>query len=128
MASREEYLKKMELKNKAKLEAGLVSERFSKVTGMKIKMTYYHNSENPILMERTINVFPTSYAYFQMDCMVRGCAEGGFNLGPVISKLVKKKLKSAKGKIDCKGKVNEESTDHAHVTYDINVKYSRRTK
>lgn len=128
MANREEYLKKMELKNKAKLEAGLVSERFPNVTGIKIKMTYYHNSENPVLMERTINVFPSSYAYFNMDCMIRGCSGGGFDLNSIVAKQIKKKEKTSKGKMPCKGKIADLSSDHAHISYDISVQYNKRTK
>lgn len=128
MAQREDYLKKVELKNKAKLDAGLVSERFPHVSGIKIRMTYYHNSENPILMERTVNVFPTSPAYFNMDCMIRGCDTGGFELTPIVSKQIKQKKKQAKGKMVCKGKVNEHSVDHAHISYEISVAYKRRSK
>jgi hypothetical protein len=115
MAQREDYLKKMELKNKAKQDAGIVSERYPNVSGIKLSMTYYHNSENPILMQRTVNVFPTSYAYFNMECMVRGCETGGFDLSSIIKKQIKQKKKSAKGKIVCKGKIGEQSTDHAHI-------------
>ena len=126
MAQREDYLKKMELKNKAKLDAGIVSERFPSVSGIKLHMTYYHNSENPILMQRTVNVFPTSYAYFNMECMVRGCETGGFDLSSIIKKQVKQKKKSAKGKMDCKGKIGEQSVDHAHIAYEISISFSKK--
>ncbi len=128
MANREDYLKKMELKNKAKTDAGLMSERFPSVDGITIQMTYYHNSENPVLMERTINVFPTSYAFFHMDCMVRGCANGGFDLSSVISKHIKKKGKTVKGKMSCCSKEPDLDPDHAHVSYEVTVKYIKRSK
>jgi hypothetical protein len=128
MAQREDYLKKMELKNKAKQDAGIVSERYPNVSGIKLSMTYYHNSENPILMQRTVNVFPTSYAYFNMECMVRGCETGGFDLSSIIKKQIKQKKKSAKGKIVCKGKIGEQSTDHAHIAYEVNVSFKRSKK
>jgi len=128
MAQREDYLKKMDLKNKAKIESGLVSERFPNVNTIKLQMTYYHNSENPVLMQRTVNVFPTSHAYFNMECMVRGCEGGGFDLAPVVKKQIKQKKKSSKGKMVCKGKVNEQSKDHAHITYEISVAFSKRKK
>ncbi len=128
MANREDYLKKMELKNKAKLDAGLMSDRYPNVEGIKIHMTYYHNSENPILMERTINVFSSSYAFFHMDCMVRGCTNGGFDLSSVISKHIKKKGKTIKGKMNCCSKEPDLDPDHAHVAYAISVQYFKRTK
>ena len=79
MIQRQEHLKKIELKKQHRLDAGLVSDGFRRVLGMVIHMTYYHNADNPILMERTVNVFPTSYAYFKMECMTKGCEEGGFD-------------------------------------------------
>ena len=91
MIQRQEHLRKMELKKQLKLDAGLVSERFPQVLGMVIKMTYYHNADNPVLMQRMINVFPTSYAYFKMECMTKGCEEGGFDLTSAIVKNIKQK-------------------------------------
>ncbi|MEN8264596.1 MAG: hypothetical protein ABFR82_14165, partial [Nitrospirota bacterium] len=79
MAHRQDYLKKMELKKQARLEAGILSDRYPKVSGLVINMTYYHNAENPVLMQRTVNVFPSSHAYFKMECMTKGCNEGGFD-------------------------------------------------
>jgi hypothetical protein len=119
----------MELKKQARIEAGLVAERFPKVSGIVINMTYYHNAENPVLMQRKVNVFPNSHAYFNMECMIKGCENGGFNLKPIINKQIKERKKSAKGKLVCKGKKNDRvSSDHASISYEINIKYSRKSK
>lgn len=123
MSHRQDYLKKAELKKKAKLDAGLVSERFPKVSGITIHMTYLHNADNPILMERTVNVFPTSHAYFNMECMVKGCDKGGFDLNPVISKQIKSSKKVIKGEMDCKGKSTEITSNHAKISYEIKINY-----
>ena len=80
MSTRQNYIAKMETRKQAKIDAGLVSERFPTVAGIVIGMTYYHNAENPILMQRTVNIFPTSNAFFNMECMIKTCEGGGFDL------------------------------------------------
>ncbi len=126
MAHRQDYLKKMELKKQARLDAGVVSDRYPKISGIVIYMTYYHNAENPVLMQRTVNVFPSSYAYFKMECMSKSCDNGGFDLSSVISKQIKQKKKSVKGKMTCKGKNADTASDHASISYEISVKYSNK--
>jgi len=113
----------MEQKKEDKIAAGLVSEHYPKVSGMVIHMTYYQKASNPVLMVRTVNFFPTSYAYFNMECMIKGCVDGGFNLTSVIYNLVKNHKKSAKGKMSCCGKSDSLSPDHAHISYEISIKY-----
>jgi hypothetical protein len=85
LAKRQYHLAKMDQKKKDKIAAGLVSERFPEVSGMVINMTYYQKVANPVLMVRTLNVFPTDYAYFLMECALKDCVDGGFDLTPVIS-------------------------------------------
>ncbi len=123
MSNRQDYLKKMELKKQAQLKAGLLSDRFPMISGIVIQMTYFRKSENPILMERTVNVFPTSNAYFNMDCMISECDNGGFDLTPIIAKQIKDHRKLAKGKMVCKGKISALTSDHASISYAINIKY-----
>lgn len=128
MAQRQDYIKKMELKKQARLKAGLLSKKYPNVSGIVIQMTYYHNSENPLLMERTVNVFPSSYAYFLMECMTKTCEEGGYNLSRIISKNIKEKKKVVRGKMVCKGKIDNAAKDHANISYEINITYGRRAK
>jgi hypothetical protein len=127
MPPRQDYIKKMELKKQRKLEAGVVSERFPKISNIIIHMTYFHDAENAVLMERTVNVFPTSTADFNMECMIRGCDKGGFNLNPVISGLIKQNKKMAKGTMKCKGKLDHHSPNHANISYEINIKYNKNS-
>ncbi|GBE40266.1 MAG TPA: hypothetical protein ENH45_01625 [Nitrospirae bacterium] len=128
MAQRQDYIKKMELKKQARLKAGLLSDKYPSVSGIVLQMTYYHNSENPLLMERTVNVFPSSYAYFLMECMIKTCEEGGFDLSRIIAKTIKQKKKVVRGEMACKGKIDNTARDHASIIYKINVKYGRRVK
>lgn len=110
-------------RNQDKLAAGLISEKFSHISGMVIKMTYYQEMTNPILMLRTVNVFPSSAAYFQMKCMSKECEDGGFDLTRVISGMARHRKKSVKGTMACKGTGEVLEKNHASVSYEIKIRY-----
>jgi hypothetical protein len=126
MAQRQNYAVKMNLLKQKKIAAGLVSDCFPEVNGMVIVMTYFREGLNPILMLRTVNVFPTAYAYFNMDCMINGCTDGGFDLSPVIREMVEKHNKLKKGTLFCTGKNAELASDHAHIDYEITIKFNKK--
>ena len=126
MAHKQNYVERMELNKQQKIISGLVSERFPEVSSIVIRMTYYHKAVNPVLMVRTVNVIPTSYAYFNMDCMIKDCVDGGFDLTSVITDMVKHHKKLAKGKLVCNGNGKDHAfaSDHASITYEIKIKYN----
>ena len=126
MAQRHNYAEKIDLLKKKKLAAGLVSDRFPVVRDIVIKMTYYRKGLNPVIMLRTVNVSPSTYAYFTMDCMISGCNDGGFNLTPVITEMIKKRSKQKKGTLICKGKNPDLPHDHAHIDYDITITFIKK--
>ncbi|MCL4457741.1 MAG: hypothetical protein M1147_00790 [Nitrospirae bacterium] len=128
MANRQNYALKMELKRQNNAVAGLVSERFPTVSGMVINMTYYQKSVNPVLMTRTLNVFPTSYACFKMDCMIKGCAGGGFDLTSIINDMVKTHKKVKKGAVSCLGNVDTHPSEHASIEYETIIRYKKVLK
>ena len=123
MAQKQNYAVKMDLLKQKKIAAGLVSDCFPEVSGMVIVMTYFRKGLNPFLMLRTVNVFPSAYAYFNMDCMISGCTDGGFDLSPVIKEMVRKHNKQKKGTLVCKGKNADVASDHAHIDYEITIKF-----
>ena len=120
---RQNHFAKLELLKKKRLEAGLLRDLFPKVAGIVIQMTYYHRSHQT-LMERTVNFYPSDYAYFKMSCMTRGCESGGFDLALVVKDLIKKGGKSAKGEIGCTGSGPDLDEGHASIDYKINVQYA----
>ena len=126
MAHKQNYVERMELNKQQKIISGLVSERFPEVSGIVIRMTYYHKAVNPVLMVRTVNVIPTSYAYFNMDCMIKDCVDGGFDLTSVITDMVKHHKKLEKGKLVCSGNGKDHAlaSDHASITYEIKIQYN----
>jgi hypothetical protein len=124
MVHRQNYVENMEQSRQRKLAAGLISECFPKVSDIIIQMTYYQKAANPVMMNRIVNFWPSQYAYFNMDCMIKGCVDGGFDLTSVIAKMIKNRKKSEKGKLTCNGKSDTLSSDHASVTYQISIKYT----
>ncbi|MDA8172110.1 MAG: hypothetical protein M0Z48_09840 [Nitrospiraceae bacterium] len=123
MATRQNHLAKVEMMRENMRAAGLMRERFPKVSGIVIHMTYYQRAPGSVLMERTVNFYPSGYAYFNMRCMARGCEDGGFDLAPVIRGLVKKGQRSAKGYLPCRGA----GDGHASIAYRIDVSYCRKS-
>ncbi len=125
MAKRQNYIAKMDLIKQQKIASGLVSDRFPEVNGIVIHMTYFRKGLNPILMVRTVNVFPTAYAYFNMDCMIKDCIDGGFDLTPVIKEMVKKHIKLKKGNLPCSGKNADLASDHANIAYEVTIEFNK---
>lgn len=110
------------LLNEKKISAGLVSSCFPNVSAISIHLTYYQNFvSNPVFMVRTMNVFPESYAYFKIPCIVENCADGEFDLSSVISSMVKNRKKSEKGKMECPGKGK---SSHASISYEIMIEFA----
>jgi len=123
LMKRHDYAIKMELNKQNNLAAGLVSDRFPSVSDIVINMTYYQKGEKPVLMLRTVNIAPASYALFKMDCMIRGCDGGGFDLTSVVSDMVKTHKKVKKGALECCGNIENLHSDHASIKYETVIKY-----
>jgi len=119
------YLAEKQLKKEKRAAAGLVSERFPDVSSIVIYMTYYRGIFIQDLMLRTVNYYPTSYAFFDMECMTAGCVNGGFDLTPMITNLIKNHKRSGKGRIVCRGKNSKLAPKHASVSYVINIQYNK---
>jgi len=125
MSYRQDYLERIELKKQHRIAAGLVSECFPEVSDIAVHMTYFHKGANPILMVRKVNYWPSRHAYFNMDCMIKGCVDGGFDLTSVISKMIRNHKKSEKGKLLCDGNIDALASDHASIAYQITIKYNK---
>jgi hypothetical protein len=119
---------KAEQARQNRLASGLLADRFPNVAGLVIRMTYYQKGTNPVLMLRTVHISPADFAYFVMDCMIKDCSDGGFDLTPVISDMVKTRKKTGKGKLDCHGKTEPETPDHASISYEIEIDYSKGSR
>jgi hypothetical protein len=123
MASKHNYASRMALKRENQLTAGLISDRFPEVSGITLHMTYLQKGANPVLMVRTVNILPASYAYLKMDCMIKGCEGGGFDLTSIVSEMVKARKTMKKGALSCCGRIDALDSDHASVEYEIVIEY-----
>jgi len=122
---RHNYALKMESRKQVNIAAGLVSDRFPTVSGIVIHMTYYRKAAIPLLMVRTVNIFPTSYAYFKMDCMIKSCDGGGFDLTSIVANMVKTHKKMRKGSIVCHGTIDTLTSEHASIEYETVIRYNK---
>ncbi len=128
MSSNQSYKEKLETKKNAIIASGRVCERLPDVSSIVFRMTYYQRTAGPVLMTRTVNFVPTDYACFHMDCTREECKNGGFDLTPVVTSLVKSRKKSVKGNISCRGKSDTLRFGHASIAYEVNIEYNKRTK
>ncbi len=125
MTNKQNHLTRMETNKQNRLAAGLLSERFPEVSGIVINMTYYQKGSDSVLMLRTVNVIPSDSAYFNMECMTKGCVDGGYDLTKIIAKMVKARKKVSRGKLVCCGKTDSPSSDHASIDYEIGIEYRK---
>ncbi len=120
---RTDHAERAKIKKQMNEAAGLVSDRFPSVAAMVIMMTYYQRSVKSPLMIRTVNIFPTSYANFNMSCMTKDCNDGGFELSAIVEKMVTTHTKVSKGSLLCCGNADTLSNDHARIEYKAVIKY-----
>lgn len=104
-----------------KLDAGPLSARYPDVASIVIAMDYFKKGSGPAFMQRTVNFFPGSAAYFLMECMGERCVSGGFDFEPIIHTMVKGRVESAKGELLCPG---NDASGHRRVDYAIAIQYN----
>ena len=104
-----------------RLDSGIVSELFPKVTEIAISMLY---SQAGVLkpLSRTVNFFPDSAAEFKLNCLCADCVEGRFDFTKIISAMVKTRKTISKGEISCDSCPAPECSDAA---YSVTIKYAQ---
>lgn len=107
-------------KMQQRLDAGLVSELFPKVTEIVISMQYSQTGALEPL-SRTVNFFPGSSATFKVNCLCSECLESGFDFTKIISAMVKAHKTGSKGEISCESCPAPECSD---VAYSVTIKYA----
>jgi len=121
---RDQEKKEREREQAAQIAAGLVSERFAQISGIELRMTYYHRASNPILMERTIRFSPSNYAVFHVKCAQGGCTGGGYDLTSVVAGLARSGKTSVKGRLFCHG--SNGTIGHGSIAYEVQIQYHKR--
>jgi len=104
-----------------RLDSGRVSAQFPEVAGIVISMIYNQKGIKKAL-QRTLNYSPGSYAFFKVDCLNKGCGDGGFDLTQVVTTMVGKHKEAAKGELNCTS--NSPSADHSAIIYEVSIQYT----
>ncbi len=108
-------------RQRQRIDAGLISEQFPEVAQIVINMMYNQKGIKKSL-SRTVNFFPSSYAFFRVDCLSKDCLDGGFDLSPLITTMIGKRREAAKGELGCEG--NSPSADHSAIVYEVSIRYT----
>ena len=103
-----------------RIDAGFVAKHFPEVASIVINMTYNHKGMQKSL-PRTVNFFPSSYALFRVDCLSKGCIDGGFDLNQVITAMIRNHRETTKGDLSCEG---GPSLEHSAIVYEVAIQYS----
>lgn len=120
MFNRQRNNEEKALKEEQMQAEGLLSDRYPEVRAIIIDMTYNRKPTNPTLMKRTMYYYPDNYAFFHWGCMIKSCADGGFDLSRVIANMVREHKKTRTGEMDC----DNNKREHASISYEINVTYT----
>jgi hypothetical protein len=108
-------------KNQEKLDAGFVSTHFPGVAGIVISMMYKQKGvANPI--QRIVNFFPGSYAFFRLDCLSDDCVDGGFDMSRIITSMIRNHREGAEGELGCDD--TGPRTDHSNIAYEVAIQYT----
>lgn len=103
-----------------RIDAGFVANHFPDVASIVIKMMYNQKGMQKSL-PRTVNFFPSSYALFRVDCLSKGCVDGGFDLTQIITAMIRNHRETTKGDLSCEG---GPSLDHSAIVYEVAIQYS----
>ena len=109
-----------EERERQRLDAGIMSDRYPEVSSIVIKMKYV--KEGATSLKRTLNFYPESPAFFRMTCLGEGCENGGLDLTRVITRMIRNHEKTAKGDLHCKNR--DPAAVHADIAYTVSLKYS----
>jgi len=105
-----------------RLESGLISEHFPEVSSIVINVNNSYKRMNSNTILRTLNFSPSSYAYFNIECLSEDCRDGGFDLNQVIAMMIRNRRDSGEGELDCDS--SSLSSGHSHIYYKVNIQYN----
>ena len=108
-------------RNQRRLDAGLMSTHYPEVASIVISMMYKQKGvANPL--RRTLNFYPSSYAFFKVDCLSNDCVDGGFDLTQIINSMIRNHSKEVKGELGCDDSGSR--ADHSNIVYEVAIQYA----
>lgn len=107
-------------KKQQRIDAGLLSELYPKVSKITINMLYSQTGALEPL-SRIVNYFPGSTAIFKVNCLCSECTEGFFDFTKILGTMVKARKTTLKGLISCETCSAPECSD---VAYTIHINYA----
>jgi len=109
-----------EKRNRQRLEAGLISDRFPSVARIVVTVNYRREKYSSVL--RTLNFSPESPAFFRISCLGEGCEDGGLDLTRVIRGMIRRRERTASGELRCDNRDPE--VVHAGADYKVAITYA----
>jgi chorismate synthase len=107
-------------KQQERIDSGFMSKHFPGVAGIVVNMIYNQRGEETV--HRTLNFYPSSYAFFRVDCLSADCVNGGFDLTQVIHAMIRNHREVSKGELSCDD--NGPRPGHANIAYEIAIQYA----
>lgn len=108
-------------KRQRKIDAGFMGTQFPEVKGIVISMIYNQRGIQKSL-PRVVNFSTESYALFRVDCLNKECVDGGFDLTPIITGMIRNRREAAAGNLSCEG--DGPSSDHSTIAYEVAIQYT----
>lgn len=108
-------------KRQRKIDAGFMGTQFPEVKGIVISMIYNQRGIQKSL-PRVVNFSAESYALFRVDCLNKECVDGGFDLTPIITGMIRNRREAAAGNLSCEG--DGPSSDHSTIAYEVAIQYT----
>jgi hypothetical protein len=97
-----------------------MSGRFPQVSDVVVTMNYKHERASASVL-RTLHFNPSSPAFFKVSCLGEGCENGALDLGPLITRMVRGRQKTATGQLRCEN--NDPAVVHAQVDCSVTITY-----
>jgi chorismate synthase len=107
-------------KKQERIDSGVTSKHFPGVASIVVNMNY--NQRGGKTINRILNFYPSSYAFFRVDCLSDDCVDGGFDLTQIISAMIRNHSEVSKGELACND--NGPRPGHSHIVYEIAIQYA----
>jgi hypothetical protein len=101
-------------------DSGSVSRRFPGVAGIVVNMKY--TQRGGITVDRVVNFYPSSYAFFRLECLSQDCVSGGFDLTHAIHMMVRTNREVSTGELACDD--DGPRPGHSNIVYEIAIRYA----